>query len=90
MFNPAEIQKKMTRDEGQQAPQTEAVGEELKATQEKEVLEAERVYQQGVTNLKDLIAPSAMRVDSTFLELNGKFVSTLFVTTSTSIKPMWP
>ncbi len=81
MFNPAEIQKEMSKKEAEQEPRVEVVDEELQAMQEKEALEAERAYREGVTNLKDLIAPSAMRVDSTFLELNGKFVSTLFVTT---------
>ena len=81
MFNPAEIQKEMARAEDKKEPQLDVVSEELKTEQEKEALEAERIYRQGVVNLKDLIAPSSMRIDSAFLELNDKFVSTLFVTT---------
>lgn len=82
MFNPAEIQKQMNkraRAEGERAD--DYISEERLSEKEKEALEAERTYLQGVTNLRDLIAPSAMRVDSTFVELNGKFLSTLFVTT---------
>ena len=45
----------------------------------KEVLEAEKIYRQGVTSVKDLIAPAVMKVDSRLLELNGKFLTTLFV-----------
>lgn len=81
MFNPAEIQKKMAQQPEAEKPRGEFVDEKIKSEQEKEVLEAERVYRQGTTNLRDLIAPSAMKVDSTFLQLNDKFVSTLFVTT---------
>jgi type IV secretory pathway VirB4 component len=81
MFNPAEIQKEMKKSKPRPNAPVDAVSEELQVSQEKEALEAERVYRQGVVNLKDLIAPSAVKVDSTFLELNGKFVSTLFVTT---------
>jgi conjugal transfer ATP-binding protein TraC len=81
MFNPAEIQKEMARTQDKKGVRVDVVSEELKTEQEKEVLEAERVYRQGVVNLKDLIAPSSMRVESAFLELNGKFISTLFVTT---------
>ncbi len=87
MFNPAEIEKnkKKTPTGGeasvQAQPASDLVSEERLKEQEKQALEAERVYQQGVTSLKDLIAPSAMKVDSTFLQLNDKYVSTLFVTT---------
>jgi conjugal transfer ATP-binding protein TraC len=84
MFNPAEIQKQMSREENKQATKKVAddlVSENLKTEKEKEALEAERVYKEGITNLKDLLAPSAMKVDSTFLQLNDKYVSTVFVTT---------
>ena len=82
MFNPAEIQKQMT-DKKNQEPlaKNDLVSEDLQLEQEKEALEAERVYRQGIIGLRDLIAPSSMRVDSMHLELNGKFVATLFVTT---------
>jgi len=83
MFNPAEIQKKINReDQAVEEPTTiSMVDENKKIEQEKEILEAERIYHEGITNLRDLIAPSAMKVDSTFLQLNGKYLSTLFVTT---------
>lgn len=48
---------------------------------ERELLEAERVYRQGTVTVRDIIAPAAFKVDSRYLMLNGRFVRTLFVTT---------
>ncbi|MCW1929948.1 MAG: DUF87 domain-containing protein [Candidatus Kerfeldbacteria bacterium] len=45
------------------------------------VLEAARLYRKGVTSVLDLIAPAAMRVQSRYLDLGGKLVSTMFVVT---------
>lgn len=44
-------------------------------------LEAERVYRAGVVSVRDLIAPAAFKVDSSFLQLGTKFVRTHFVIT---------
>ena len=40
---------------------------------ERELIEAERIYRQGVVTVRDLIAPAALKVDPSFLRLNGKF-----------------
>ncbi len=48
---------------------------------ERELIEAERIYRQGVVTVRDLIAPAALKVDPSFLRLNGKFLQTLFVVT---------
>lgn len=48
---------------------------------ERELIEAERIYRQGVVTVRDLIAPAAFKVDPSHLRLNGKFVRTLFVIT---------
>lgn len=53
-----------------------AVEEEKKA-----VIEAERAYRKGVVTVRDLIAPSALKVESKYLELGQKFVRTIFVVT---------
>lgn len=45
------------------------------------VLEAARLYRKGITSVLDLIAPAAMRVESRYLDLGGKLVSTMFVIT---------
>ncbi|OGG87137.1 conjugal transfer protein TraC [Candidatus Kuenenbacteria bacterium RIFCSPHIGHO2_02_FULL_39_13] len=71
----------MSRETQAKTAEGDFVDEQAQIEQEKEALEAERVYREGITNLRDLIAPSAMRVDSSYLELNDKFAATLFVTT---------
>ena len=44
-------------------------------------LEEERLYRGGVTTVKDLIAPSSIEVQPTFLRLNGQYIRTIFVIT---------
>ncbi len=61
------------------AEQQQLAREQLE--EKKELLEAERVYRRGVTTVKDLIAPAAMKVESKYLELGSQFVRTLFVVT---------
>jgi len=46
---------------------------------ERELIEAERVYRKGVVTVRDLIAPAALKTDPKFIILNGKYVRTLFV-----------
>lgn len=53
----------------------------IRPTDERELIEAERVYRQGVVTVRDLIAPAAMKIDPSVLRLNNKFVQTLFVIT---------
>src|SRR3989339_2027871 len=57
--------------------------EELKREQEEQkiALEEERVYRKGAIGIKDLIAPSAMKVEPSFLRLGDVFCRTLFVVT---------
>ncbi len=47
---------------------------------ESELIESEKILEQGEVALRDIIAPAAMRVRSDHLELNNMYVSTLFVT----------
>ena len=57
--------------------------EELKREQEEEriQLEEERIYRRGVASIKDLIAPSAMAVEPSFVRLGEVYCRTLFVVT---------
>ncbi|MFA6304252.1 MAG: DUF87 domain-containing protein [Patescibacteria group bacterium] len=50
----------------------------LKAQEQREILEAEKIYRQGVTSVKDLIAPASLKVEPRLVELNGKYLTTLF------------
>lgn len=47
--------------------------------QTRQLLDAERVYREGVIAIRDLIAPASLRVTPGYLELGGKFVRTIFV-----------
>ncbi len=57
--------------------------EEKKAAVEDELisLEEERTYREGTVAIRDLIAPSAFKVESSFVELGGVYVRTIFVIT---------
>ena len=54
--------------------------EAARLKQERQLLEAERTFQAGVTTVRDLIAPAAMKVDSNFLRVGSKFVHDFVVT----------
>lgn len=43
------------------------------------LLEAEKIYRQGKISIKDLIAPSAMKVESNFLRLGDQYLSTIYI-----------
>lgn len=51
------------------------------AAQERITLEEERVYQQGVVSVRDIIAPASMQVTPSFVRLGDLFVRTIFVVT---------
>ena len=53
--------------------------EQSQTEKQKDVIEAEKIYREGVSTIKDIIAPSAVKVVSDHLELGGKWVRTLFV-----------
>ncbi|MBP6944605.1 DUF87 domain-containing protein [Patescibacteria group bacterium] len=57
--------------------------EALRQQQEEQrvALEEERIYRKGVVGIKDLIAPSSMKVEPSFLRLGDVFCRTLFVVT---------
>lgn len=46
-----------------------------------ELLEAEREFRKGITSLKDLIAPSALKISSSYMEVSGKYARSYFVLT---------
>ncbi len=45
----------------------------------KRIIDAEKVYQEGVISAKDLIAPTSLEISYTDLKLNGMFVKSFFV-----------
>ena len=46
---------------------------------QKTLIESEKSYREGVSTVRDLIAPSAVKISSTVLEIGSKFVRTHFV-----------
>ncbi len=54
-------------------PQTRALKRELSAV--------EREFQEGVTTLRDLLAPAALRITPRMIELSGEYIATLFAFT---------
>ncbi len=52
-----------------------------KAQEEKVALEEEDIYRRGVATIKDLIAPSAMKVEPSFISLGNVFARTIFIVT---------
>ncbi len=52
-----------------------------KEENDKELLEAEKVLREGIVSVRDIIAPAAMKIESTFLQLNDIFLRTIFVVT---------
>ena len=53
--------------------------EELELEGQKQTLEEERTFREGVVSIKDLISPAALQVTPTYIKLGIKFVRTIFV-----------
>lgn len=60
--------------------QTETSDIQRKTGEELVTLEEEKIYREGVVTIRDIIAPSAFRVESSFVQLGDVFCRTLFVT----------
>jgi type IV secretory pathway VirB4 component len=75
-FKPtSEDKKRRLLKRPERAAKEKAVAEELVT------LEEERVYRAGTVAIRDLIAPSAFRVESNFIQLGETFLRTIFVIT---------
>ena len=56
-----------------------AMDKKAKAMEEQEMLKAKKVYEEGLASLKDLIAPSSMKIDYDGLEIDSVFAQTYMV-----------
>lgn len=56
-------------------------GPELEANPSltREVIEEEKAFRRGVLSVRDIIAPSSLRVEANYLQLGDKFLRTIFV-----------
>jgi len=48
-------------------------------SEQKQALEARKVFEEGVASVRDLIAPSALEIDFDYMRLSEKYVRTFFV-----------
>ncbi len=89
MFNPQDVDKTTqvpeqptdgyrTKPQKLTAKQQAAVRQQ-EVRESKELLEQEKAYRQGIVSIRDIIAPSAMEVSSSYLKLGDLYVRTLFV-----------
>ncbi len=53
--------------------------EQVRVSEERVVLEEERLYRQGVVTVRDLIAPASFEVTPKYLKLSGVYVRTVFI-----------
>ena len=65
--------KKTVADATRQAPAAKAMGAEAKAVIDQ--------FEKGVSSLRDILAPSAFKVKTKSIEIDGKFATTIYVTT---------
>ncbi|MDF1498197.1 MAG: ATP-binding protein [Patescibacteria group bacterium] len=49
------------------------------ASEKASLLESEKIYQKGLSTVKDIIAPAAFKIESDYVMINRKFASTLFI-----------
>lgn len=83
MFKPKQLEREERQAQRPLQPQLSA--EERKRrelshiSEEKILLEEERIYREGLISIRDLIAPAALEVKPSFLMLGDLFVRTIFV-----------
>ena len=75
MFKTKKIEKEITNPV---KPKT--VAPPVSSAEEKQTIEEAKIYRRGVVSLRDLVAPSALEVESSFIRLNDRYVRTIFVT----------
>lgn len=83
MFELGKIKKeeeKQKRPVQEETSFTMAKEEGPKAVEEEKILlEEEKIYRLGTVSIRDIIAPAAMKINATYINLGDKFVRTLFV-----------
>lgn len=56
-------------------------GEKLSGVERTEILHAEKVFQEGLASIRDLIAPSSMDIEYSGIKLSGMYAKSIFVFT---------
>lgn len=64
---------------GQPTPESEPV--KLTDAEKKEILEAEKIFQEGLSSIRDLIAPSSMDIQREYIAMSGLYSKSFYVYT---------
>ncbi len=67
------------KEEMSKANELEAAKSKMSAEEKKKYIEAEKIYQQGLSAIKDLISPSAMEINYDSLCLDGLYTRSFYV-----------
>jgi len=84
MFNPQDLSKTNQPPLAALTPESKLTAEQVKQLEKeelgtaKEVLEEERIYRRGVVSVRDLIAPAALEVFSSYIRLGELYARTIF------------
>jgi conjugal transfer ATP-binding protein TraC len=73
--------KDMTKEEQEELVRKNERPQKETIDKEKKLLEAEKVFMEGIVSVRDIISPAAFKVDRDFILLNDVYVRTLFVMT---------
>ena len=79
MFEPKDIEERKERSRKSLLRQGMGGSGDVSVAEARLLLEEEKLYRGGIATIKDLIAPSAIEVQPTFVRLNGQYVRTIFV-----------
>lgn len=79
--NKAKSEKQQAGEQAGKAIQEMTGAETLTAEQKREIQEAEKVFQDGLASIRDLIAPSSMDIRYDGIRLSGVHMKTLYVFT---------
>src|SRR3989338_4958037 len=79
MFETKDIEERKERSRKSLLRQGMGGSDDVSVAEARLLLEEEKLYRGGIATIKDLIAPSAIEVQPTFVRLNGQYVRTIFV-----------
>lgn len=80
MFKPQQVTSNFPNDAEQRVGLAQQEQQLRERTEEDiNVLEAEKVFREGVVSIRDLIAPSSFKVDVSYVQLGPLYARTIFV-----------
>jgi len=74
-------EKDLTKEEQEELIRKNEHAKKESVDKEKKLLEAEKVFMEGIVSVRDIISPASFKVDRDFIMLNDVYVRTLFVMT---------